>query len=837
MRTTLAVAVSALILCGVCSAGEATASMKKSTNIPAQQLGTALQSFANDRNLQIVFSAEDVGPLRSAGAIGELTTDEALKRLLRGTGMTYRYLDDSTVMVLPRALRTSWTGSAESFVGGPARAATGSTAAAEDSGSILEEVVVTAEKREERLQDVPLPISVLSGASLAESNQLRLQDYYSKVPGLNVQIGGATNNAILSIRGIQNGQGGSPSVGVVIDDVPYGASVDIGARGQPDIDPGDLARVEVLRGPQGTLYGASSIGGLIKFVTIDPSTNGFSGRFQAGTSSYFNGVEPGYNFRASANIPVSDTIAVRVSTFRDLDGGFINNIEAGRHGINRLTSDGGRLALLWKPSDLLSLKVSAMVQDSRRDGADIAVVAPGFGDLDERSIPNTNKYDEKTQAYSATLTAKLGRAELTSLTGYNVDHMSVVGDTTRVATGYWDYLANTYLSTMGPGSVALITSNTHRISEELRLTVPLTDHIRWLLGGFYSDETNRAITTQTGADPNTGTPTPGYFVAVNNRLEYREYAPFTTVTYDITSRFDLQVGGRWGENRQSYSALRTGPVAPQFFCQPTAVPCPALNITDFPFKGSSFTYLVTPEYKISPDFMVYSRLASGYRPGGPNVACYGAIPCAYDAEKTKNYDLGLKGNFFNHIVSIDMALYHISYSNIQLGLFDSASGAGYTENLGTAKSQGIEFSVATRPFKGLSLSAWVAWDDAEFTQSLPAQGVVAGARLPFSARFSGNFSADEEFTLADALSAFFGGQVSYVGSREGAGPPYPAYAQTDLKAGLRHGTWTVMAFVNNVTDKRGILTGGTKYQYTFPDLESYTYIQPRNVGLNLTKTF
>ena len=699
----------------------------------------------------------------------------------------------------------------------------------------LAEIIVTAEKHEERLQDVPIPVTVINAQALTQSNQVHLQDYYATVPGLVLSTGGDADTPGLSIRGITSGGGGgAPSVGVVIDDVPYGSATGLGGRGQPDIDPGDLARVEVLRGPQGTLYGANSMGGLLKFVTIDPSTDALSGRVQAGTSSVYNGIEPGLNFRGSINVPVNDTLAFRASAFREQDPGYIDNIQTGQQGINRMTSDGGRVSVLWKPSDVLSLKLSALLQDSKRDGGEQATVGPGFADLQQSSIPNTQTLDEKTQAYSATLNAKFGGVELTSLTGFNVDRALTAHDVTRVS--------GSFFSTFGgvPAAVLLDSIGTHRFSEELRLSVPITDQITWLLGGYYADERNDFVSNAYGADAATGTPTADLLLLQEFHLQYSEYAAFTNITYNVTDRFDVQLGGRVSENRQTFDIVRGAPIGIALYCPNSApAPCPDLTVSGLHSKDTPFTYLFTPRYKISPDLMVYARFASGYRPGGPNEVCTTGIPCQYDAEKTQNYDLGLKGDFLDHILSVDFSLYRIDWKDIQVALFDPTGLLGYTANAGRAKSQGVELSVEARPIRGLTVSAWVAYDDANFT-GLPQ----AGARIPGTTRFTGNVSADEEFALTGSLSAFVGGTMSYVGNRlgglQGPGAPrayLPAYAQTNLHAGLKVNTWTVTAFVNNVTDKRGVLEGGLDYQYEFPDPNTYTFITPRTVGLNASKTF
>lgn len=185
-------------------------------------------------------------------------------------------------------------------------------------------VLVTAEKREEVLLDVPVPVATLPGDTLAENNQVRLRDYFAEVPGINVMPSYVAQQNV-SIRGITTGGGSTPTVGFTIDDVPFGASSGSHGDHVPDLDPGDLERIEVLRGPQGTLYGADSMGGLVKYVTVDPSTEGITGRLDTGLSNVSHAGQPGFNVRASANVPLSDKLAFRVSGFRRQDPGYIDN--------------------------------------------------------------------------------------------------------------------------------------------------------------------------------------------------------------------------------------------------------------------------------------------------------------------------------------------------------------------------------------------------------------------------------------------------------------------------------------------------------------------------------
>jgi outer membrane receptor protein involved in Fe transport len=236
-------------------------------------------------------------------------------------------------------------------------------------------------------------------------------------------------------------------------------------------------------------------------------------------------------------------------------------------------------------------------------------------------------------------------------------------------------------------------------------------------------------------------------------------------------------------------------------------------------------------------------LASGYRPGGTNgqVVPDPAIPLTYGPDKTYNYELGLKGEFLDRKLSFDTSLYYIDWSDVQITL--QAPTTSYISNTGRAKSQGIEFSIESKPLQGLTIASWLTWADAALKEGFPANSPTqgnAGDRLPYSSRFSGNLSVDEELPITGAFKGFVGGAVDYVGDRLGefapTGPPrqdYPGYSQTNLHAGIRFDTWTLRAYATNVWDKRALLGGGLG---SYPPF-GFTFIQPRTVGLSIVKTF
>src|ERR1700683_1087880 len=380
-------------------------------------------------------------------------------------------------------------GNAESDV-----SAAASTVQTSPKENQLQEVIVTAEKRSERIQDVPIPVSTIDTSALTENNQVKLTDYYTQVPGLNVAPS-TVSTQTLSIRGITTGAAGTgppaagPTVGITVDDVPFGGTAG-GDTYVPDFDPGDLARVEVLRGPQGTLYGASSMGGLLKFVTVDPSTAGFSGRVEAGTSTVYNGAELGYSFRGLTNIPLSDDFAVRASAYTRQDPGYIDNPVLGIDGINEDHAYGGHLAALWRPSDSFSLKFSAFYEEIKGDGTNSVTPNPPsvygvpavLGDLQQYFVPEVGPYNRTAQAYSATLTYKIGSATLTALSGYNSYKVQDSYDFTY-------YLGQLSQSVFGQLDTPLFNNvRINRFTQEVRLATPLGTSFEWLLGGFYSRE-------------------------------------------------------------------------------------------------------------------------------------------------------------------------------------------------------------------------------------------------------------------------------------------------------------------------------------------------------------
>jgi outer membrane receptor protein involved in Fe transport len=332
-------------------------------------------------------------------------------------------------------------------------------------------------------------------------------------------------------------------------------------------------------------------------------------------------------------------------------------------------------------------------------------------------------------------------------------------------------------------------------------------------------------------------PTTGQFVSLYWRDEsepshYDEYSVFGDLTYNITERFNIQFGGRQSYiHSQLGVTTQTGP-----FVGNAPVLGPAVTTDE-----SAFTYLATPQFRLGSDAMIYARFASGYRPGTPNLDTPG-IPRSSDPDTTNNYEVGVKAGFFDHRLALDGSLYYINWTGIQIEETSPVSHVVYYTNGAAAKSEGIELSMTAKPARGLSVSSWFAYNDAALTQALPeTTGLIGGpgSRLPFSTRFSGNLSLQQEFPVTHSIKGYVGAQGNYMGDQIGrfvAGPErqvYPHYGKLSLRGGLRYGSWTLNAYANNATDERAFVNGGIGYFYPVAKI----YITPRTVGVNLVKTF
>lgn len=806
-------------------------------NIQPQAMSSALTAFGIQAKKRVIFSPQLATNRFSKGASGSLDTKEALTRVLAGSGLAYR--EDQGTILIVNADQPSTNRGRDSRGAAPGpngekpssdkedrdgRARGGATAAA------VSELIVTAEKRSARLIDVPVPVTELSAPQLVRNQTVRLQDYFTSIPGFAVAPASKQSQTLLAIRGLSTGAS-NPTVGIMIDDIPYGSTTAVGGgNAPPDLDPNDLQSIEVLRGPQGTLYGAASIGGLLKFVTADPSPSGVSGRIQAGVEGVRNGSSTGYTVRGMINLPMSSDLAVRISAFTRDDPGYIDNPIIGRNGVNEERTHGVLASALWRPTDQISLKLSALYQNHHAEGVSSVDLLPGLTDLQQSYIPGTGQHSSSSQVYSAIFKAKAGPGEFTSLTGYSINNFHDTEDIT--------YLFGTFSKAVFgfAGTPQIQDDQTKKFSEEVRYEAPLTDRLNLTVGGFYTRETSNFHIGIRAADTTTGQ-IKGVWTDTFFPSTYSEYAAFADLTYKFTDALDVQFGARASHIHQWAINNAVGIVYNSLFLGQRV---DTITIGPVSTGATPVTYLLTPRWKITPNVMLYARFASGYRAGGVNIVLN--VPQTYGPDKTQTYEAGLKGEFFDGKLVADLSAYYIDWNNIQLTVRSPNNGGTYIANAAQAKSQGVEVSLQWRPLDGLNVQAWGAANDAVLTRDLPSTSPlrgVSGNRLSLSPRLSGKLSIDQRFPLTDQIDGYVGGSVSYVGDRlgnlvsSGPRPSLPKYTRVDLHAGVDYETWSLSVFANNVGDERGILLRGADAGPPF----TVNYIQPRTIGVLVSKSF
>jgi outer membrane receptor protein involved in Fe transport len=720
---------------------------------------------------------------------------------------------------------------------------------ASNASTNLSEVVITAEKRSERLATTPVSVSVVQGAKLEEAQAVNMADWSGYVPGLQLGAGGATGLVNLSLDGI-GPLAAASQVGVYINDTPLGSSSSFqGARlFTPDLMPYDLDHIEVLRGPQGTLYGASTMGGLIKYALKDPNLENFSGRIGGDLFGVENGSGVGGGVRGAINAPlIKDQLALRLSAYDENAPGYIDNATTGQKNDNALQQYGGRAALLWKPTADFSLEASAIYSRNHSDNQ--AIVALSQDTLQPIAGPLSNintrpePYTQTLQLYDVRLDWDLKWATLTSVSSYQHFENNNIQDLT-------DYLG-VFLPDFGltaePGQADFLEHYIlNKYTEEVRLTSPSGQKLEWMVGGFYTHESGVNEETFRGYEAD-GTPLTAF-----NPLEfaflpstYQEYAIFGDLTLHLNNWFDIGGGLRWAHNNQTFTEIEGGSLLGS--SPPTM---PALTVPGTSSEGV-LTYQVSPTIHLNKDSILYARIASGYQPGGPNLILPGVVslPSQFNSARLTNYQVGLKSTFLDGRASIDLTAFYIEWSKIQVSVL-FPDGQSAVTNAGSARSQGFDLSGAWSPIADLNLGASLSYVDARVTAPIDSISVESGARLPFVPMWSGSLTAEYSHPINETWRGFIGGGWVYVGSRYGAvegslsgGAPQAlesrAYGDVNLHLGARTHDLRITLFAKNLFDNRAYLAPETYFNSLFgtPINIQAPVLQPRTVGISVDKSF
>ena len=714
----------------------------------------------------------------------------------------------------------------------PQAASGGST----DAPRSIAEIVVTAQKRSERLLDVPISLTALNGADLEHAASYRIEDFAGSVPGLQiVGVGGLGTQLV--IRGLTTGSGTiNSSVATYIDETPYTAngSVGLSAFVSPNIDAFDMHGIEVLRGPQGTLYGANALGGLLKYETNAPDSKRFAVAGQAGVTAIDSG-GTGYDLHGMVNVPLGDRLALRVVGYTNEYPGFIDDPLRGLKNINTSFVSGGRASLLYKPTDDLSIRMTASYQrrtfnDSGYETVQPFTLQPVYGSLQKETLIGNPGHVEN-QVYNLTIDYKLSFARLISSTSYTRYNSVLLSD---ASTLYSPILNPIFAGIFGfnvPYGLALPQpAGNHALTQEIRLSSLPNRPLEWQVGGYFDDQSGFLNQYTYPIDPvsrqilytfpiNTG----GFLF----NSTYREYAAFANLDWHITPTVDVAAGGRYSHNSQNFAETGFGLLggAAQF---------------GKPDSEGVFTFSTDARWHIQPSIMLYARIAEGFVPGGPNAlipTANSTIPTVYQSSTTINYEAGIKAGLDHNRIIFELSAFQIDWRQIQLTAVFNGEGA--TVNGGQARSTGIEWNLALVPVTGLKLGFNGAYTDAHLTQDTPASvNGHAGDRLPDVPRFGTSVSIDYEHPLTNALKAFGSVAWRHTGARlsdfdfSGARQTAPAFNIVDLRAGISTDHWTMTGFVKNVGNTIAInylsaitLAGG------FGPLSANVY-QPRTFGLS-----
>ncbi|MEP6908541.1 MAG: TonB-dependent receptor, partial [Pseudoxanthomonas sp.] len=631
---------------------------------------------------------------------------------------------------------------------------------AKSDATQLETVTVTAQKRTERLQDVPMSVQVLNTEKMSSQGIFKLADYFSQLPGLSYVQSPMSSNIVLRGIATDSGIGSRPTSGVVIDDVPYGSAVNTGSI--PDLDPSHLQQIEVLRGPQGTLYGASSMGGLVKYVMAEPDTSGIFGSVELGGSSASHGGD-GYNARASVNLPLSDSAAIQASVFKRQDPYFISNNNS--NDTNENNASGGRIAGLWNVTDNVTVSASALFQTTETGSSSVvdtdSNLQPLYGQYAHDRIKGGDTFDGQVRLFNAKVSWDLGWARLDSITGYAEHRSKAYQDVGYTAIGgLAPIFANIFgLDSDSPSSLIDNRYNIDRTTQEFRLSSQGEHTLDWQVGAFYSTEDDKSTQNFYIADKTTGTIFGDFplLIALGD-TKFTESAVYGDVTYHFTPKFDAQVGVRYARNKLSDDSFSGGLLQDEI-------------ATSGSNDDSVATYLFTPRYRFNEDTMAYLRVASGYRAGGSNGDLVQNIPRSYDSDSLWSYELGVKSQVLDRSLSLEAALFYIDWSDLQISQTEPTLGSSYTTNAGKAISQGLELSATWMPSAEWRIGASYALTDATLAEDIPGytDGSSAygldGDRLPYSARNSASASATRYFSLGANLDGFVGANVAYMGDR------------------------------------------------------------------------
>lgn len=705
---------------------------------------------------------------------------------------------------------------------------------------LLDEIVVTSRKRTETMLDVPISISVVSEETIARLGAEDFTDLLSSVPSLTAYQNGPGRTR-LSIRGIANGGGNDndtqnqQTVGIYMDEVP----ISMGAM-NPEFNLFDLKRVEVLRGPQGTLYGAGSMTGTVRLVSNQPNLDEMEGKYDVSGSTVDNGSE-GYAIKGLINVPVSPgKVAVRASAYYNDIPGYIDNALTGEKDVNDGKSRGAKVSALMQFSDQFAANFTFVHHDYDDNGRPEDLDrAPSLS----RDYPSFDGYEDEVQIYNLTLDYDFGWANLISSTSY-FDRLVTNPRSLD------DLFAIALPPTVTPHELIDIT-DTETWVQEIRLSSNSDGPLNWTVGVYFDEKDVLYLNTfpVPGADAALGIDSPADFGApVDNLfwgfddLTVKTVAVFGELYYAF-DRLTITAGLRYFDWTQDISFYQSGLFNGGFNDDPR----PEGNVDDINPK-------LNLSYDIDEDFLVFGQIARGFRYGGIN----GAIPeavCAdelaevelsggdtrfFEPDETWNYEIGVKNSFADGNMTLSATVFHIQWQDMQTSRsFDC--GFGFRENVGEASSDGVELEYNARFSDAFTLSVGGAYMTSELDEDVPNLNALKGDQAPFVPDLTLNGSAEYRLPLGADFDGYVWLNAQHIGERntefdtEAANNKLmESYELVNLRLGVDWESIGVSLFVNNLTDTRAVLRALGRPPF---DPDARIRVQPRTVGVSLRGRF
>lgn len=576
------------------------------------------------------------------------------------------------------------------------------TAAAAEAPATVTDVIVTAERRSTTLQKTPVAVSAISSSSLDKSFVNEISSLNAVVPGLEITKTAGSEN-LVTIRGVgsetpENTLTTSPGVSQFIDGVYIANSISL------DQSLFDLDHVEVLRGPQGDLYGQSSIGGSINLVTKQPQLHTFSGFGDASFGDYDLS-----RFRLGVNIPIGDTLAIRISAQKYDHDGFTQDVFfPGGYDLDDAHDHSEKLAILWKPNDQFTATLTGMWYKANEHGAAQKNILDPETNPREVLQDYPGQFNLQTQLYHLNLQYDLPAFSIRSVSAYQKLYNNNQEDSSRSAFS----VLHSYDDVVG------WVNKLDNYTEELDFLSNPGTKLDWIFGGFFLNQSASASTeefegtTDPNANPGILIPQPNILTSPPPNLSYGNLttdtrqgaAGFGRLTYHITSQWRISAGGRINYDRYSNDSYNFSSFSPGVF---------NINTVSHVFAASTPTWKFESDYDVTPNNMVYGSVARGYKPGGVNgINGQVVVPNEFKTETNDAFEIGSKNFFFDHTWQLNIAAYYYLYNNFQYIEQDPVPFDGGMSNIPKIHEYGVEFETAYRtPDNKLHLDGTLALED------------------------------------------------------------------------------------------------------------------------------